>query len=330
MKDKKFVNKIISKITIITSITTAVTLIIYGINKIINHVAGKISIHEELTSIIKLPVEKHSYNWRLGKVNYQISGSGTPLLLLHDLSCESSSDDFLPVVNELAKHHKLYVLDLPGCGKSEKQKMSYTNYFYVQFLTDFIENIIKHKCDVVAFGNSVSFTLVACSIKESLFRNIILVNPKSISSFTMRMRKRDKIKKSIINIPIYGTLIYHLIFTKQKIKQRICENNKTNTDKIPYDIYYKNSHENNSHGKYLYSSQKANFLNVDLTKAIKQINNSIIILNGEKCEHISTIVNEYLDTNPSIEVFKISNSGYYPQFENPDEVVDLINIYTES
>lgn len=329
MKDKKIVHKLISKITIITSITTAITLIIYGINKIINHVAGKISVHEELTSIIKLPVEHHIYHWRLGDVHYQTSGCGTPLLLLHDLTCESSTNDFSPVMNELAKHHKVYALDLPGCGKSEKQKISYTNYFFVQFLTDFIENIVKHKCDVVAMGNSTSFTLVTCSIKGSLFRNIILINPGSVSSYNQRMRKRDKLMKSVINLPIYGTLIYHLKFTKCRLQQMIQEKSRIPDVSIPYELYYKNSHENNSHGKYLYSSQKANFLNVDLSKAIKQVDNSVILLIGEKCDQASTIVNDYLEINPSIEVFKIADSGYYPQYENPEEFVELINIYSE-
>ena len=62
-------------------------------------------------------------------------GEGTPLLLVHDLNCASSNYEWKYVVDDLSKRHTVYAIDLLGCGHSDKPKMTYTNYLYVQLLT---------------------------------------------------------------------------------------------------------------------------------------------------------------------------------------------------
>ena len=49
------------------------------------------------------------------------------------------------VIDKLAENHAVYALDLLGCGRSEKPKITYTNYLYVQLISDFIKNVIHEK-----------------------------------------------------------------------------------------------------------------------------------------------------------------------------------------
>ena len=75
------------------------------------------------------------------------------------------------------KNHTVYTLDLLGCGRSEKPYLTYTNYLYVQLITDFIKNIIKDQPDVIATGESISFVTLAENMEHHLFKRIIAVNP---------------------------------------------------------------------------------------------------------------------------------------------------------
>ena len=83
--------------------------------------------------------DSNYFEWRFGKIKYTKRGTGSPLLLIHDLIVGSSGYEYRKIVDDLSKDHELYVLDLLGYGLSDKPNMTYTNYLYVQLILDFIK-----------------------------------------------------------------------------------------------------------------------------------------------------------------------------------------------
>ena len=110
--------------------------------------------------------DSNYFEWRFGKIKYTKRGTGSPLLLIHDLIVGSSGYEYRKIVDDLSKDHELYVLDLLGYGLSDKPNMTYTNYLYVQLILDFIKNVIGEKTDVVASGDSSSIAIMACRSEE--------------------------------------------------------------------------------------------------------------------------------------------------------------------
>ena len=53
-----------------------------------------------------------------------------------------SNYEYHNLIDVLSKKYEVYSLDLLGYGLSDKPNMTYTNYLYVELLTDFIKNII--------------------------------------------------------------------------------------------------------------------------------------------------------------------------------------------
>ena len=74
-----------------------------------------------------------------GSVYYQETGSGRPLILLHGWGQDVSS--FWGLVPLLKNKFRLYLIDLPGFGRSELPKKSFT----VQDYADVIKKFIKQK-----------------------------------------------------------------------------------------------------------------------------------------------------------------------------------------
>ena len=101
------------------------------------------------------------YNWRFGKIAYKKKGNGSPILLVHNLDVCSSSDEWKNIEKELAKTNTVYSIDLLGCGCSDHPALTYTNFLYVQLITDFIKHIIGKKTDIIVSGDSSSFVLMA-------------------------------------------------------------------------------------------------------------------------------------------------------------------------
>ena len=69
------------------------------------------------------------------------------------------------------------IRDRLGCGRSDKSSITYTNFVYVQMISDFIKKIIGQKTDVITSGFSGSFVTMACHNEKELFNKIMLVNP---------------------------------------------------------------------------------------------------------------------------------------------------------
>ena len=134
------------------------------------------------------------YTWKHGEVFYHRYGAGDPLVLIHDLHPAFSSYEWNEVVDALSMDHTVYTVDLPGCGRSSKKKMTYTNYFYELFLTSFINDIVKKKCTVIASGYSSSFAITTAAHDESLIDRIVAVNPKSLNALMRTPTRRSSAK----------------------------------------------------------------------------------------------------------------------------------------
>lgn len=269
------------------------------------------------------------YDWRFGKVYYKKKGHGTPLLLIHDLTVYSSEYEWNKVIDKLAENHTVYALDLLGCGRSEKPKITYTNYLYVQLISDFIKNVIHEKTDIVASGFSSSFALLACHNESELFGKLALINPPSLSGLSKAPGKRSKLYKFILELPIFGTLIYNMKTSQSNIQLLLTEQYLFNpflASAEIIDTYYEASHKGYGNARFLLSSIVGNYTNNSITHALKDINNSIVVINGEAEPQREETKESYLKCNPAIEYFNISRTKHLPQLENADSFLEILNI----
>ena len=113
--------------------------------------------------------ESLCFKWRLGNIHYTKEGSGKPLLLIHDLNPMASGHEWKQLIPLLRDEYTIYTIDLLGFGRSEKANMTYTNFLYVQLISDFIKSEIGHRTNVITSGESASIPLMACANNPDLF-----------------------------------------------------------------------------------------------------------------------------------------------------------------
>ncbi|WP_099469809.1 alpha/beta fold hydrolase [Konateibacter massiliensis] len=278
------------------------------------------------------PAKGKYYNWRFGKVFYTKQGTGSPLLLIHDLDVCSSSSEWREVVKKLSINHTVYTLDLLGCGLSDKPYLTYTNYLYVQLISDFIKNVIGHKTDVIASGFSSSFTIMACHNDSSLFHKIMLVNPDDLLQSNFAPSKKSMALKILFDSPIIGTLIYNIIFSKNNVRSSLLEKLHSSSGKtiLYLDEFYEAAHLQNCQGKYLFASMKGRYTNVNIIHALKEINNSIYIVAGNNQDKIKIRIENYSYYNPSVESFFVTDTRNYPHIEKPSVFLEQVNIFFDN
>ena len=284
-------------------------------------------------SVLKNLLVKDSgkrFEWRFGNIYYTKCGTGSPLLLLHDLSPYSSSYEWNEMVRKLSKDHTVYTIDLLGCGRSDKPNITYTNFLYVQMLNDFIKNVIGQKTDVAATGLTSSFIVMACHVEAELYNKIMMINPESLTKLSAIPGKRAKVTKFLMDFPIIGTAVYNMIVSKNNLEYLFTEDYLYNPFKLQQkylDTYYESAHLGECGGKYLLSSINGFYVNANISHALKELNHSVFLVCGKKCEDIEATVESYLERNPAIEAEYIDKAKYLPQIETPEELYNKMKIF---
>ena len=253
------------------------------------------------------------YKWRLGNIHYTKTGSGKPLLLIHDIHAAASGHEWSQLVPLLQEHYTVYTIDLLGCGRSEKINMTYTNYLYVQLLCDFIKSI----------------PVMACASDPDLFDQIMLINPLRILDCSLIPGKLAKMYKFMVELPVIGTLLYHIAASKHIIAEEVCSHGFYNPFSVKpklIDSYYEAAHLGNA-PKAIYASSKCNYTKCNITNAIRKIDNSLYIIGGSAVSDIETRLDEYKDCNPAIETAIIPETKGLPHLESPEKVLHLVETF---
>lgn len=310
------------KLTTIAILSGSSIAAIHAINKI----------HTSLCTVKSLldNSENYFYDWRFGKIRYQKKGSGSPLLFVHDLTVGSSNYEFHRLINNLTEKHEIYSIDLLGYGLSDKPSMTYTNNLYEQLVCDFVKNVIGKKTSVLVTGESVPFIIMACHNNPEIFNKIICINPQSLFLQNQIPSKQTCLFKLLIETPVIGTFIYHILSSRPVIEKTFHKEyffcTEEIRDKYIYN-YLESAHIGGYNSKYAFASYAGKYMNMNILHELKEINNSILMIGGEKEKDIETTIENYKYYNAAIEDAYISETKHLPQLEAPDAVLEQINMF---
>ncbi|KAJ7295472.1 hypothetical protein O6H91_06G029300 [Diphasiastrum complanatum] len=133
--------------------------------------------HASQNELEMLPYKREGYNywmWRGHKVHYVVKGEGRPVVLIHGFG--ASTFHWRYNIPELAKHFKVYAMDLLGFGLSEKALIDYNPFVWRDQVADFVQEIVAKPAVLV--GNSIGgFTvLLTAAAFPQLTSGLVLLN----------------------------------------------------------------------------------------------------------------------------------------------------------
>ena len=260
------------------------------------------------------------YHWSHGSIYYTEQGNGSPLLLIHDLYPSSSGAEWSEVVAELSKTNRVYVIDLPGCGRSAKPYITYINYFFVQFLHDFITDIIQEKTSVITTGNSGSFAIMAAHMYPDLFGKLTFVNPVTPEKLSAVPTPSLKFAKSIMDCPVLGTFLYYIFSSENEIEYNFTETYFYNPFLVSsknLHTYYEAAHWKQGEGRHLLASLYSNYINTDVSIPFTGLTQEIHLICGGEMPNADAIISAYQKLNSDIKVSTIAKTKMLPQLEAP-------------
>lgn len=303
-------------------LTTLATGTIHIINRFISSTA-------EMKNILTT-AKGQFYDWKNGAIFYTKRGEGSPVLLVHSLDPICSSKEWTNLIKKLEKNHTVYTLDLLGCGRSDKPFFTYTNYLYVQLITDFINDVIGEKVDVIASNRSLSFVVLAHNNNKEIIKKIIGINPPELESLKIDPDKYATVRKTILELPIIGTFIYNVLISNAAITKTFQERYYSKPQNVStklIDAFYEGAHKKNSGGKYLMASIEAHYTDNSINHALEKLDIPLYLIQSRYGDNFVNKIDAYCNLNDSIEAAYISNAKELPHLEVTGKLYEIIDMF---
>lgn len=126
-----------------------------------------------------------------GDLAVHVSGRGEPVLLLHGVHPAASSAEMAPLAARLARRRKVYNLDLPGFGFSERSDVHYDIPRFVAAVeaaaTFILEQDGAERLDAVALSLSCEFLARAALRKPRRHRSLAFISPTGFEAGSERL-----------------------------------------------------------------------------------------------------------------------------------------------
>ena len=158
----------------------------------------------------------------------------------------------------------------------------------------------------------------------------MIVNPVSPGVLKQMPTKKDKIFRKCLEVPVFGTLVYHMVVSRAAINNEFIENfafDPFHPLRDLQDAYYEAAHKGGCYAKNVYANKISKYMNIDITRALKEIDNSLYIVEGEAENNGEATVEAYQNINPSVETVTLNETKHFPQVEDPEHFLEQVGIF---
>jgi len=165
---------------------------------------------------------------RAGPLSYYVAGQGSPVLLIHSINAAGSTYEMKPIFESIRDGWRVYAVDLPGFGFSDRSKRRYDIRLYVDAVHDMLGVIGKAHGDeplhAVALSLASEFLARAATENPDRFRTLTFITPTGFRGGSERLRGPDGASREIPGLhafftsPLWSRALYDLLTTKRSIR----------------------------------------------------------------------------------------------------------------
>jgi pimeloyl-ACP methyl ester carboxylesterase len=158
------------------------------------------------------------------RTHYLERGEGEPVILLHGFLYDSYL--WADNIDALARHFKVYALDLWGCGYSTREPLDYGYALYAHQLLLFMDSLGIPRASLVGQSMGAGAAIKFCVEHRQRVNKLLLVDPSGLPNPLPWMGK-------IFNLPRIGEFLMGLntdIVRKQGLRDSFIHDSKRITD----------------------------------------------------------------------------------------------------
>lgn len=272
--------------------------------------------------------EQGWFEWRGYRVSYTKRGSGPALLLVHSIHVAASAFEWRFNVDELARTHTVFTLDLLGFGCSDRPNIRYSARLYTTLITDFATQRIGGPCVLIASSLSAAYAIILGARDPQNFPGLVLIEPTGLARLNRGATTGGDFAQLTIDSPVIGTAVFNALVSRRSLAyhlERLYRNDELVTDDI-LSAYYVTAHQPGA--KYAPSAYLSGHLNIDVRHALRRLLQPTLVVWGEHA--VDTPVEDardFLSLKKDLRLEVIEGVGSLPHDERPAKFNELVSAF---
>ena len=146
-----------------------------------------------------------------GDVFYTKQGKGKPVVLLHGIYAGASGFEWRKNFDALSEHELVYAPDWLGFGLSDKPRIKYTDAQYIEQLTQFLAEVVKEPCTVIASSLATAYAVQVAADRPELVDTLFLVCPTGFRHLAKAPDAGTEAIYQLTHAPLLGTTLHNSV-----------------------------------------------------------------------------------------------------------------------
>jgi len=271
---------------------------------------------------------RHRYAWELGDVVFQRVGEGDPpLVLLHSFGPGHDAVEWRELAQALGERYQIFAPDLPGWGRSDRPSLDYDAELYIDFLIDFLIDLVRRRAVVIASGLSAAYAVQAAVDRPELLRGLVLVCPLGVETGGDEPDLKDAVIHRLLRLPVVGTSALNVYSSRRGVEHHLREEVYAASDGVDealVDHYWKGAHEEGSRAAL--AAYLSGYLNHRVARAVPRLKLPTLLVWGREARHPNVeSADLWLRANPEAELEIVERAGILPHAEAPGRFAALVD-----
>ncbi len=271
---------------------------------------------------------------KAGRLNYYVAGEGAPMLLVHSINAAASAYEVSPIFEAEKARRRVYAVDLPGFGFSDRSERPYTIRLYVDAILAMLDEIAREcgsqPVDAVALSLGAEFAARAAVEHPERFRTLTLVTPTGFDRGSEKRRGDPGASREIpglkkaLEFPLWRKGLYQALVSRRSMRFFLKKTfGSDQIDQGLFDYDYLTAHQPGArHAPYAFVSGR--LFSADIRNVYERLTLPVLVAHGTRGDFadFSGIGWTANRANWRIKAFE---TGALPHFEQPQMFIDVLD-----
>ncbi|MDB4929028.1 MAG: putative alpha/beta hydrolase [Myxococcaceae bacterium] len=159
----------------------------------------------------------------VGGIGYyrDVTGEGPAVVLIHSINAAASAYEMRPLFESFRGRRRVFALDLPGFGRSQRGDRPYSAAMFAEAIERFIVDVASPQgeaVDAVASSLSSEFLARVAVRAPALFRSLTLLSPTGLGPFRPAGGPASALLRRALHIGPLSEGIFRLLRTQSSIR----------------------------------------------------------------------------------------------------------------
>lgn len=172
--------------------------------------------------------DRREISRRAGRLAYYVAGQGPPMLLVHSINAAASAYEVRPIFEHVRARHRVFAVDLPGFGGSDRSPRPYRVPLFVDAIRDMVDviglEVGEQPIDALAVSLSSEFVARAVTERPERFRSLAMVTPTGFDRRAEQWRRPPGATRDMpwlhgfLTNPLWSQGLFDLLVSRRSVR----------------------------------------------------------------------------------------------------------------